>query len=73
MRELKEKIRPVVKSPTYKKFREGRGFSLAELNKVGLNFKKAIKLGIPIDKRRKSCHEENVHTLKKLLDELKAQ
>jgi len=45
--------------------RHGRGFSLRELALAGLTVKKALKMGIPVDKRRRSLHEENVEKLKK--------
>ena len=64
-----EELKPIVKSPTKRRSREGRGFSLGELKAVGLSFKKAKKLGIPIDTRRRSAHEENVEKLRKLLSE----
>ncbi len=51
--------------------RLGRGFSLGELQKAGLTLKDAKKLGIYVDKRRKSVHEENVEYLKKLIQEMK--
>lgn len=44
--------------------RGGRGFSRGELREVGVDLKQALKLGIPIDPRRKTKHEENVKTLK---------
>jgi large subunit ribosomal protein L13e len=47
--------------------REGRGFGRAELKKVALDNKKALRLGIPIDLRRKTVHEENIEKLKKYL------
>ncbi|MEM3506871.1 MAG: ribosomal protein L13e [Candidatus Bathyarchaeia archaeon] len=50
------------------KFREGRGFSKLELKKVGLNLALAKKLGLRIDKRRKTMHEENVKKLKKFFE-----
>ncbi len=42
---------------------KGKGFSRKELEKAGLNVKEALKLGIPIDKRRSSAYEENVKIL----------
>ncbi|MDH5437641.1 MAG: ribosomal protein L13e [Candidatus Bathyarchaeota archaeon] len=50
--------------------REGRGFSRDELRKAGVGIKQALKMGIPIDQRRKTKHEENVKTLKKHLRSL---
>ncbi|MEM1565511.1 MAG: ribosomal protein L13e [Candidatus Bathyarchaeia archaeon] len=50
------------------KQRVGKGFSLDEMKKVGLKPKQALKLGIPIDSRRRTVHEENVEKLRKLLE-----
>ena len=47
--------------------KEGRGFSLEELRKAELHFKKALKLKIPVDTRRRSLHEENIEVLKEHL------
>ena len=46
--------------------RVGRGFSLNELREAGITVVAAKKLGILIDKRRRSCRKENVETLKEL-------
>lgn len=51
------------------KARKGKGFSLEELKKVGLDFRKALKLGIPVDKRRSSAYDHNVKALKEYLRE----
>lgn len=50
--------------------KEGRGFSRGELKEAGVDLKHALKLGIPIDLRRKTKHEENVKTLKQHLRSL---
>lgn len=50
--------------------RGGRGFSRGELREVGVDLKQALKLGIPIDLRRKTKHEENVEMLKQHLRSL---
>lgn len=52
------------------KKREGRGFSLGELKEAGITKDLARKLGIYIDERRRSVHEENVQALKKFLSSL---
>lgn len=54
-------IRAVVKRR--RRIRKGKGFSQEELKEVGLSFRQASKLGIPIDKRRSTKHSENVETL----------
>ena len=51
------------------KKRPGRGFSTVELDAAGLNWHQARLLGIAIDKRRRSKHDENV----KVLQYLKAE
>ena len=69
---MSRKIVPVVRSPGHKRLRKGRGFSLGELKRVGLTFKEALKLGLQIDKRRRSVHEENIEILKKFKSSLDA-
>ncbi|MEM3725872.1 MAG: ribosomal protein L13e [Candidatus Bathyarchaeia archaeon] len=56
---------------TGEKQRFGRGFSREELKKVGLTQKEARRLGIPVDVRRKTVHDENVKAVKALLENLK--
>lgn len=62
----REEIFPVVKSPSTKKLRKGRGFSMEELKQAGVTIELAKKIGIRIDKRRKSVRQENVEKLKEL-------
>jgi len=59
-------VQPVVQKRGYET-REGKGFSRDELKEVGIDFKTALRLHVPIDKRRETKHEENVKTLKRLL------
>ncbi len=49
------------------KTRKGRGFSRSELREVELDFREALKLHLPIDKRRKTKRAENVKALKQFL------
>jgi large subunit ribosomal protein L13e len=53
------------------KQRFGTGFSRGELKKVGLTPKEARRLGMPVDVRRKTVHEENVKAVKAMLENLK--
>lgn len=55
------------------KQRYGKGFSGEELKTVGLSFKEALKLGIPIDSKRRTSHEENVDAIKSFLKNTKAK
>jgi len=51
--------------------REGRGFSVSEIQAAGLNPGEAETLGIAVDLRRKSNHEENVEILKEFVAQAK--
>ena len=51
--------------------REGRGFSLGELKEAGLTPEKARKLGLYVDKRRKTVHEWNVKALREFIEKLR--
>jgi large subunit ribosomal protein L13e len=46
------------------KQRFGRGFSRDELKKAGLSTKDALRLGMLVDPRRKTVHDENVEAIK---------
>jgi len=59
-------VKPLV-FKTGGKQRLGKGFSLGELKEVKLSPKQALKLGIPIDTRRRTVHEDNVKALKEFL------
>ena len=50
------------------KQRRGKGFSRNELKKAGSNPKEALRLKIPLDIKRRTIHEENVETVKRLLE-----
>ncbi len=62
---MEEEITPVVYASTRKpRIRRARGFSLEEIMRAGLTVHEAKMLEIPIDKRRRTAHLENVQTLK---------
>lgn len=70
-------LRPMVQCPTVrynKKSRVGRGFTLQELKRAGLNAKYARTVGIAVDHRRKNrcleSLERNVQRLREYKDRL---
>ena len=62
-------ITPIVESGD--RVREGKGFSLAELEAVELTAGNAKKMGIPVDTKRGTSHDENIETLKEFLKDAK--
>ena len=56
-------MKPIIISQTGKK-RPGKGFSPDEVEEAGLDANAARRLHIPIDRKRKSSHEENIECLK---------
>ena len=72
-----EAPKPLVKEPRLIKdrgvsvgLREGRGFSLGELKAVGLTAREGKRLGVPIDRRRRSTHEWNIKVLQEYLNSI---
>jgi len=58
----------MVMKPRYPgQVRRGKGFSLGELRQAGLTPEAAEKLGIKVDRRRRSVHQGNVEALRALL------
>jgi large subunit ribosomal protein L13e len=55
------------------KIREGRGFTFEELKKAGFHVKKAQKLGIAVDHRRRNTNEESLELNVQRLNEYKAK
>jgi ribosomal protein L13E len=51
----------------------GRGFSPEELKKAGLNPAEAKRLEIPVDRRRKTAHDQNVEAIKAYAEKKKAE
>jgi large subunit ribosomal protein L13e len=64
-------VKPEVVKPDGK--RSGRGFSLEELKKAGLNPAEAKRLKLPVDKRRKTAHDKNVEAIKAVAKKKKAE
>ena len=56
-------IKPSIRKPDGKQ-RIGKGFSIEELKKAGLNKADARKLQIRVDPRRKTAHDANISELK---------
>ncbi|MCW4006986.1 MAG: ribosomal protein L13e [Candidatus Bathyarchaeota archaeon] len=56
-------IKPIIISPGGKP-RLGKGFSPKEITAAGLTAVDARQMGIPIDWKRKSCHQDNTDALK---------
>jgi ribosomal protein L13E len=65
-------IKPKILKPDEKQ-RSGRGFSLEEIKKAGLNPAEAKRLEIPVDRRRKTAHDQNVEAIKTYTEKKKAE
>jgi large subunit ribosomal protein L13e len=64
-------ISPIVKRGA--RVKTGKGFSRGELIEVGLNPGEARHLGVPVDVRRSTSYTENVESLRKWVEEAKAE
>jgi len=65
-------IKPKILKPDGKQ-RSGRGFSREELKTAGLNPAEARKLELPVDRRRKTAHDQNVEAIKAYVEKKKAE
>jgi large subunit ribosomal protein L13e len=65
-------IKPKILKPDGKQ-RGGRGFSREELKKAGLNPAEAKRLKLPVDRRRKTAHDQNVEAIKAYAEKKKAK
>jgi len=66
------KLQPIVLKKK-DKTRKGKGFSRSELREAEIDSKQALKLGIPIDLRRKTKSKENIKILKQHLQRLSSK
>jgi large subunit ribosomal protein L13e len=48
--------------------RKGRGFSRGELKKASVSVGQALRVGLPVDVRRRTVHEENVRVVRQRLE-----
>ena len=64
-------ISPIVKRGS--KVKTGRGFSIGEIEEVGLNVGEARHLGVPVDQRRSTSYPENVEALKEWVEEARKE
>lgn len=55
-----------------RKQRQGKGFSRGEIRKADSSPAQALRLGVRVDSKRKTVHEENVETLKAYFADKKA-
>lgn len=63
------RIEPIVESSRTFQPRTGRGFSIDEMNQVGVTINDARKMGLIVDLRRKTSHEDNIEALKLYMKE----
>jgi len=68
MRQIK-----VVITKHNKKQSLGRGFSPTELEKAGVNKQQAKQIGLPVDIKRKTAHDQNIATIKEHAAKAKAK
>ena len=55
------------------KQRNGKGFSKSEIKKAGLDSVSARRMGLPVDPRRRTVHDENVESIKAHVEKEKAK
>ena len=61
---------PTVRSPRDGRPKRGRGFSSEETTQAGLTIDEARRMGLIVDLRRKTVHQENVDALKQYMKDL---
>jgi ribosomal protein L13E len=55
------------------KHRAGKGFSREEMEKAGVNANDGQRFELPVDKRRKTVHDDNVETIKAFAEKMRAE
>lgn len=60
----------IVKSPQDGRPKRGRGFSSEETAQAGLTIDEARRMGLIVDIRRKTVHQENIDALKQYVKDL---
>jgi ribosomal protein L13E len=65
-------IKPVILKPNGKQ-KPGRGFSPDELAKAGVNRLQARQMGLPVDYRRRTAHDDNIASLKAHAEKAKVE
>jgi len=65
------RIEPTVESSRTLQPRKGRGFSIDEITQTQLTVKAARSLGLIVDLRRKTSHDENVEALKQYMKDVR--
>jgi ribosomal protein L13E len=65
-------IKPTITKQNGKQ-KPGKGFSPNELKQAGINKQQAKQIGLPIDLKRKSTHDENVETIKAHAQQVKTE
>lgn len=64
-------ISPIVRRG--RKVKTGKGFSVGEIEEVGLNVTEARHIGVPVDQRRSTSYDENVASLKEWVEEARRE
>ena len=65
-------VKAQILKPDGKK-RIGKGFSKSEVKKAGLDSVSARRMGLPVDPRRRTVHDENVEAIKAHVEKEKAK
>jgi len=65
-------IKPIIDLGNGKQ-RPGKGFSPDEIKEAGLNSGDARRLCLPVDRKRKTCHDENINNIKSHLADAPAK